>query len=69
MQICTVPTVLTARRQLAAARYVEVAEWLSAANKVENLDLGCLRRWRELSRSDAPAVTVPYPWRTECRWL
>jgi hypothetical protein len=43
MQICTVPTVLTARRHLAVARYVEVAEWLSAANKVDNHDVGCLR--------------------------
>ena len=35
MQICTVPTVLTARRHLAAARYDEVAQWLSATNTVE----------------------------------
>ena len=35
MQICTVPTVLTARRHLAAALYAEGAQWLSAANTVE----------------------------------
>jgi hypothetical protein len=35
MQICTVPTVLTARRHLAATRYDEVAQWLSATNTVE----------------------------------
>ena len=65
MQICTVPTVLTARRHLAAALYAEGADGLSAANTV----VGCLRRRRELIRSDAPKVTAPYLWRTECRWL
>ena len=35
MQICTVPTVLTARRRLAAALNAEGADGLSAANTVE----------------------------------
>lgn len=34
MQICTVPTVLTARRRLAAALNVEAADGLSTANTV-----------------------------------
>jgi len=35
MQICTVPTVLTARRRLAAALNAEGADGLSNANTVE----------------------------------